>query len=155
MDSDFVSGGQGVGKEHCDFFVQCVRQVVEGGVGKRGAHVLGESAVDHVAENPGSTVLAVAVKLLLAVLARAASGNARDKYFVAGLEVLHCLADGFDGADAFVAEDASVPFACALAFAFLNFGVFAMEDAEVGAADGGGVDADDRCLLYTSDAADE
>ena len=54
---------------------------------------------------------------------------------------LHAGAHGFDGADGFVAEDAAVD----------DRGDVALEDVEVGAADGGGVDADDGVGVVDED----
>lgn len=126
LHADFMGGGQRVGEQQGDFFVDVGGQRHKAVVGIGGAHVFGLRAVDHVAEYPAA-VAAVRVELDFAVVAGAAFADAGNNDFVAGFDVFHRRADFFDDADALVAEDAAVG----------HFGVFAFPDAQVGAANRG------------------
>ena len=99
-----------------------------------GTHVLGLGAVDLVAEDPPAATQALAVPSLAAEAACAARGDARDEHPVADLDRLDTGADGLDRPYRLVAEDPSVG----------HRGNVTLEDVEIGAADGDGVDADDR-----------
>ena len=102
-------------------------------VGERDPHVLGLGAVDLVAEDPAAAAEALAVAALPAEAARAARRDARDEHPVADLDRLDAGADCLDRADRLVAEDPAVG----------HRRDVALEDVQIGAADGDGVDADD------------
>src|SRR4029453_9777060 len=87
--------------------------------------------VYRVAEHPAAAP-AVGVHPLLAEVALAAGGDARDQDAVAALEARHGGARLLDDDDAFVAEDASVA----------EGRHVALQDVEVGPADRGRRDAD-------------
>ena len=96
--------------------------------------ILGLHAVDLVAEDPAATAEALAVAADAAVAAGAARGDAGGEHAVAGGERVDAAADVHDGADRFVAEDASGR----------DGGYVAAQDVQVGAADGDRVHLDDR-----------
>ena len=85
-------------------------------------------------EDPAAAAEALAVAAFAAEPAGAARGDARDQHPVAGLDVLHARADLDDRADRFVAEDPTVGHGRDVA----------LEDVQVGAADGDRVDPHDR-----------
>jgi hypothetical protein len=87
-----------------------------------------------VAENPATPASALAVTGFLAEAAAAAGRDARNEDVVADLEVDHGGAGLDDRADGLVTEDG----------ARLYRGHIALEDVQVGAADRGSVDLDDR-----------
>ena len=125
------AGREDVAQHHERVFVGSVRQLVEAGVGVRDAHELRLGTVDRVAEVPAAAP-AVRVHPLLAEVALAAGGDARDQDAVAALEARHGGARLLDHADALVAEDASVA----------DGRHVALQDVQVGPADGGRRDAD-------------
>src|SRR5690606_23900139 len=133
QDADFVAGGQNVAEHDQRFFIGTFGHRVQAVVGMGNAHVFGLGAVDQVAEDPAA-VFAVRVHLLLAVFALAAGRDARDQHPVALLEVADAFAHFLDDADAFMAQNAPG----------LHRGYVALEDVQVGAADGGAGDAHDR-----------
>src|SRR4030095_443378 len=108
-------------------------QLVEAVVGERDAGELRLGTVDQVPEDPATTALALPVHPLPAVRAAPARGDAGDQHAVALLDVLDG-GPGLDhGPDGLVAQRA----------AFRAGGHVPLEDVEVGATDGGGVDLDD------------
>ena len=141
QDADLVAGREDVG-EHQDLFVRHARgHLVGGGVGERNAHVLGLRPVDLVTEDPTAATQALSVAAFAAVTAGAAGGDARDEHAVADLHVLHARADGLDRTDRLVAEDPAVG----------HGGDIALQDVKVGAADGDGIDTDDRVGVVDDD----
>ncbi len=94
--------------------------------------ILGLRAVDLVAEDPAAGG-AVGVHLPAAIVAFAAGRDAGDEHAVARLERRDAGADLVDDADAFVAENAARRAGRDVA----------LEDVQVGAADGGLDDFDD------------
>ena len=86
-----------------------------------------------MAEDPAAAAQALAVAAFPAEPARAAGGDARDEHPIAGLDVLHAGADGLDRADRFVAQNAAVG----------DGRDVALEDVQIGAADGDRVDPHD------------
>ena len=132
--ADLERGREDVGEEQHLLVAQLVGDLVDGGVGERHPRELGLQAVDQVAEDPASAAGAEAVAALPAEAAAAARGDAGDEHAVAGLERRDRVADLDDRADGLVAEDR----------AGLHLGHVALEDVQVGAADRGRVDADDR-----------
>jgi hypothetical protein len=107
--------------------------VVEAVVRVRDPDVLGLRAVDEVAEDP-ATVHAVRVHALLARVALPARGDARDEDAIALREARDGGADLLDDADPLVPEDPAVG----------HRRHVALHDVEVGAADRGLLDPDDR-----------
>ena len=133
-DADLVAGGEDVG-EHEDLLVAGAGGHRVGGVvGERHPDVLGLGAVDRVAEDPAAAAEALAVAAFAAEPAGPAGAHAGHEDPVADLHRLDPGADGVDGADGLVAEDPPVG----------DGGDVALEDVQIGAADRGGVDADDR-----------
>jgi hypothetical protein len=98
--------------------------------------VLGLRAVDEVAEDPATSTKALPVAANSAVPAPPARGDARHQHPVAGRDRADRSPDLFDSAYGLVAEDAPVG----------NLRHVALEDVQVGAADGHRVDPDDRVL---------
>ena len=133
-DADLVAGRQDVG-QHQDLLVgHAGRHRVGRRVGERHAHVLGLGAVDLVAEDPPAAAEALAVAPSRQKRHAPHDGDARDEHAVADLDGLDAGADRFDRPDRLVAEDPSVGHRRDVTF----------EDVQIGAADGDGVDADDR-----------
>ena len=132
--ADLERGRKDVGEEQHLLVGQLLRDLVDGRVGERHARVLGLEPVDQVAEDPAAAAGAEAVAGLLAEAAAPARGDARDEHAVAGLERRDRVADLEDRADGLVAEDRPG----------LDLGHVALEDVQVGPADRGRVDADDR-----------
>jgi hypothetical protein len=126
------AGRQDVAEHHQRLFVRACGNRVEAGVRMRNAHVLGLRAVDGVAQDPAAGG-AVRIHAAAAVLALAARRDARDEHVVAGVERGHAGADGLDDAHALVPEDAARRAARHIA----------LEDVQVGAADGRLADLDD------------
>jgi hypothetical protein len=87
-----------------------------------------------VAEDPAAATVAEAVVAFLAETAAAARRDARDEHAVSGGQRRHRVADLDDRADGLVAEDR----------ARLDLGDVAVEDVQVGPADRGRVDPNDR-----------
>ena len=87
-----------------------------------------------MAEDPPAAAEALAIPCFPAEATRPARGDARDEHAVADLDRLHAAADCLDRAHCFVAEDPAVG----------HRGHVAFEDVQISAADGDGVDADDR-----------
>jgi hypothetical protein len=109
------------------------RQPVEPVVGERDAGVLGLDAVDQVSENPAAAAEALAVHAAPAVRAAAAGRDAGDQHAVPLLDVADRRAGGDHGADRLVAQRAPV----------VDSRDVALEDVQIGAADGRRVDLDD------------
>lgn len=126
LDADFVAGGQDVAQQDGDFVVNCLGDLVEAVVGMRDADVFGLHAIDHVTQDPPA-VAAMGVKLLLAVVARAARSDAGNQDLVAFLELRDTLAHFLDDAYPFMAQDAPVG----------DLWILAFVDAEIRAADRG------------------
>ncbi len=127
--ANLVAGREDVG-QHQDLLVARPDGARVGGrVGERNSDQLGLCAVDRVAEDPAAAAEALPVGALAAVPAAAAGGDAGHEDAVADSDALHAGPDGLDGADGFMAEDAAVD----------DGGNVALEDVEVGAADGGRV----------------
>ena len=132
--ADLVAGRQDVGQhQHC-FVADAGGNRIGRQVGERNSHELGLRAVDLVAEDPTSATEALAAMALAAVLARAARRDARDQHAVSDLDSSGAVADSRDCADGLVAEDATVG----------DCGHVALHDVQVGAADRGGLDVNDR-----------
>jgi hypothetical protein len=94
--------------------------------------VLGLRTVHKVAEDPTSTVEALAVQIPLAVLAPPASGDARDQYPVSFFYVPHRRSGLHDRPDSLVSEGTTL----------LDRGYVALEYVQVRPADRRGVDPD-------------
>lgn len=106
---------------------------MHGQVGKGHPYVFGLGAVDGVAEHPAATATALPVVALTAEAAPATRGYARDQYTVAGADRTD-VGPGLDhGADGFVPQHP----------AGSHLGHVALENVQVGTADGDDVDADD------------
>src|SRR5690606_37904581 len=131
--ADLEAGGEDVGGHGQLLVADALRRLVVGGVGERAPHVLGLGAVDLVAEDPAAAVQALAVGALPAVAAGAPRADAGHEHLVADLHVPHAGPDLLDGAHGLVAEDAPVG----------HGGHVPLQDVEVGAADGHGVDPHD------------
>ena len=131
--ADLVAGRQDVG-QHEDFLVAYpVGDPERGGVGVRHPDVLGLGAVDLVAEDPAAALQALPVARLTAEPAAPAGADAGDQHAVAGAEAAHAVADLLDGPDGLVAQDP----------ALAHRGHVALEDVQVGPADGDRVDPHD------------
>lgn len=100
----------------------------------RHAHVLGLGAVDQVTEDPASASPAMAVHGLATIGAAAAGGDAGDQDPVPRPYGAHVGAGLHHLADRLVPEHR----------AGTHLGYVALEDVQVGAADGDGVDAHDH-----------
>jgi hypothetical protein len=132
--SDLERGWKDVGEEEDVLVRQLVRNLVDRRVRERNAGELGLQPIDQVAEDPPSAAHAEAVAALPAETAATARGDARDEHAVAGAQRGHRAAGLEDGSDSLVAEDRP---GC-------HLGDVALENVKVGAANRGGVDADDR-----------
>ena len=138
LHADLVAGGQDVGEHRPLLRRDGVREWIHRCLRERNPHVLGLGAVDEVAEDPpdaGGALVGEAVRehALLAHVAVPARADTGDDDAVAGLQRRHGGTDFGDGADALVAQDAPV----------LDCGHVPLENVQVGAADGGGLDLDD------------
>ena len=138
LHSDLEAGGQDVRQQQRSVVRDAVRQLVERVVGERDADQLGLRAVDEVTEDPadaGRALVGEAVRRVAAatVGADAARADARDDDAVAGDVVADRGADSHDGSDSLVPEDPALG----------DGGNVALEDVQVGSADGRGVDAHD------------
>ncbi|GAA3246276.1 hypothetical protein GCM10020256_73830 [Streptomyces thermocoprophilus] len=133
-DADLVGGGEDVGQQDGVPVAQRGGQRVHRQVGVGDADVLGLCAVDEVAEDPASAAAALAVHRLAAVGAPAAGRDAGDQHPVAGAYGPYVGAGLHDLADRLVSEDG----------AGADLGDVALEDVQIGSADGDGVDPDDR-----------
>ena len=133
-DAALERGREDVGEKEHLLVRQLVRHLVDGRVCERHARVLGLKAVDQVAEDPATSARAESVTSLLAEAAAPARRDARDEDTVALHERRDRAADGDDGTDRLVAEDRPR----------LHLGHIALEDVQIGPADGGRVDPDDR-----------
>ena len=139
--ADLVAGREDVG-QHQDLLVAHPDGARVGGrVGEGNADQLGLGAVDRVPEDPAAAAEALPVGALAAVPAAAAGGDAGHEDAVADPHALHAGPDGLDGADGFMAEDPAVD----------DGGYVALEDVEVGAADGGRVYAHDGVGVIDED----
>ena len=107
---------------------------MDGEVAERHPCVLRLDAIDGVAQGPPSSCGALPVAGLSTESTAAARGDARDQDVVTRLDVPHCGAHFLDRADRFVSQDATR----------LHLRHVALEDVEVGSADGDRVDADDH-----------
>src|SRR5580693_6683966 len=133
QDADLVASRQDIG-QHEDLVVgRAVGNPERGRVGERHADVLGLGAVDRVAEDPAAAGQALPVAGRTAVLACPARADAGDQHAVAGRERADAVADLVDGADRLVAQDPAVA----------HLRQVALEDVQVGTADGGRVDLHD------------
>jgi hypothetical protein len=118
----------------------------------RNEDVFGLAAVDGVAETPAAHRLAAALGLeaIKAGMALAAGGDRAGDDALADFISGHRGAEFFDDADGLMSDDAS-----------FGDGVLAFEDVDIGAADGGGGDAEKRVaradlgdrLVFQNDAA--
>src|SRR5690606_27185415 len=102
-------------------------------VGERDENTFGLGAVDAVAENPAAATEALPVAAIAAIAAPGTGGDARHQDAVADGDVTDVAADVLDRADGLVTQYAPG----------LDGGDVAVEDVQVGAADGDAVDADD------------
>jgi hypothetical protein len=103
-------------------------------VDKRHAHLLGLGPVDVVAEDPASSFETLPEAVLAAEAASSTGRDARDQHPVARLEVPYGGPDlDVDGPDGLMAEDPAGG----------HLGEVALEDVQVAAADGRGVNRDD------------
>jgi hypothetical protein len=93
----------------------------------------GLGAVDLVAQDPAAALQALPIAGLAAIVAGAATADAGDQHAVAGAQAAHAVAGLLDGTDRLVAQDP----------ALVHRGHVALEDVQVGPADGGRVDPDD------------
>ena len=114
--------------------VSSVRDLVDGRVRERHAGVLGLQAVDQVAEDPAAAAGALAVVALAAEAAAATRVMQETSTRSPTASVVTAAPDSMIVADRLVTEDRP---GC-------HLGHVALEDVQVGAADGGRVDADDH-----------
>jgi hypothetical protein len=133
-DADLVAGGQDVGQVDGLLVGQVFGELVGGGVGERDAGVLGLDAVDQVPEDPAAAAQALAVLARAAEAAAAAGGDARQQHPVALTDRADARPGLQDRTDGLVAEDPARG----------DLGHVALEDVQVGAADGDGVHPHDR-----------
>ena len=105
----------------------------------RNANELGLRSVDGVSEDP-ATCRTMRVHLLAAIDAGTARGNARNEDVIARLEHRDSMADLFDGADTFMAQNAAMLAGWQIAF----------EDVKIGATNRGFRYFDD-CISRSSD----
>ena len=131
--ADLVAGRQDVGQHESFLVAHPVGDPERGGVGVRHPDVLGLRAVDLVAEDPAAALQALPVARLAAVPAASAGADAGDQNTVAGAQTAHAVAGLLDGPDGLVAQDP----------ALADRGHVALEDVQVGPADGGRVDPHD------------
>ena len=136
-DAHLVRRGQDVGEHQHRLVVHASGNGIGGGVGERHPDVLRLRPVDPVAEDPATTAEALAVLPFTAVPAPTAGAHARHQHPVSRSDGRDGRPDRLDGAHRLMAED---PARCRVR-------QVAFEDVQVGAADGGGVDADDRVGL--------
>src|SRR5690606_1070425 len=134
QDADLVAGGQDVGEVDDLLVTPALRHLVRRGVGERHADVLRLDTVDAVAEEPTSAPEALAVLAGPAERASPAGRDAGDEDSIARRETTHTRTGLRHRADRLVPEDASPR----------DGGDVAAQDVEVGPADRGGVDLDDR-----------
>ena len=135
--TDLEPRRQDVGEQHGQVVGHVRREAVQRAVRERHANQLGLGPVDEVAEHPADarhplgrqTVRGV---LAPAVGAHAAPADARDDHALADSMAAHAVADRDDRPDPFVPEHPSVG----------DGRDVAVQDVQVGAADGGGVDLD-------------
>src|SRR5690606_16360762 len=132
--ADLVGGGEDVGQQHGVLVGDRAGQCVHGQVGVGDADVFGLRAVDQMAEDPASPAAALTVHGLAAEAAAAAGGDAGHEHAVSGTYAAHVAAGLDDLADRLVSEDG----------ARLHLGHVALEDVQIRAADGDGVDPHDR-----------
>ena len=137
-DADLEAGRQDVGEHHRGLVGDAGGDLVDRVVGERDPHQLGLGAVDEVSEDPADATRAllgqaVGVQALVAVGAGTAGADAGDDHPVADLDGRDGRAGLHDGADALVAEDPTGG----------DRRDVALEDVQVGAADRGGLGADD------------
>src|SRR5690606_12604118 len=132
LHADFVTRRQDVAQHDKRFFIRAFGNFVQAVVGVGDAHILGLRAVDQVAENPAA-IFAMRVHLLLAVFALAARGHAGNQNTIALLEIADPFSDFFDHADPFMPQDATGR----------HRRNVALQNMQVGPADGGACDADD------------
>ena len=132
--ADLEPGEQDVGQEQHLLVAEPLGDLVEAVVGERDAGQLGLGAVDQVAEDPAAAALALPVHPLAAVEAAPAGPDTGRP------------GRGRPGGRSRPASPVSttVPTASWPRVRLLAGGHVALEDVQVGAADGGGVDLDDR-----------
>ncbi len=138
--TDLVRGREDVREEDHLVVREAFRHLVHRRVGERHPRVLGLKTVDQVAEDPAASTAAEAIPRLLAEAAAAARGDAGDQDAVAGFERRDRTSHVDDGPDRLVTQDP----------AGLDLGDVALEDVQVGAADGRGVDPDE-CVRRLQD----
>jgi hypothetical protein len=132
--ADLEPGREDVGQEQHLLVAEPLGNLVEAVVGEGDAGQLGLGAVDQVPENPAAAALALPVHPLAAVLAAPAGRDAGDQHAVALAHVLDGVAGLDHRPDGLMAEGPP-----------LGAGRHVtLEDVQVGAADGGRVDLDDR-----------
>jgi hypothetical protein len=134
--ADLVAGRQDVGEEQHLLIGHARGHLDQAGPGERDSRVLGLQPVDQVAEDPADAADLLAMRRHApgAVAATAAVGDRRDDHLVARRQPGHGGAEFGDRADRLVAENPSVR----------DGWHVALEDVQVRAADGRGVDPDDR-----------
>src|SRR5580693_4561870 len=135
--ADLVAGGQDIGQHKGLLVAEAAGNRVGGGVGERHADVLGLGAVDLVAEDPAAGAQALPVAAFAAEPAGPAGADAGDQHAVTVRQRPHAGAGLDDGPDGLVAEDP----------ALADRGDIALENVQVGTADGGRVDPDDDIVI--------
>src|SRR5262249_18561410 len=131
--ADLVAGRQDVGQHERLFVAYPVGDPERGGVRVGHLDEVGLSAVDLVAQDPAAALQALPVTSLAAVPAAPAAADAGDEHAVAGAQPAHAVAGLPAGPAGPVAEDP----------ALADGRHIALEDVQVGPADGGRVHLDD------------
>src|SRR5580700_1618248 len=135
--ADLVAGGQDVGQHEGLLVAEAAGYAVGGGVGERDADVLGLGAIDLVAEDPAAGAQALPVAAFAAEPAGPAGADAGDQHAVTARQRLYAGAGLDDGPNGLVAEDP----------ALADRGDIALENVQVGTADGGRVDPHDDIVI--------
>lgn len=131
---DLIGGREDVGEQHTVMAADRSRQRVHGQIGEGHPYVFGLGAVDGVAEHPAAPTAALPVVALTAEAAPAARGYARDQDPVTGPDRTD-VGPGLDHcADGFVPQHPAGG----------HLGHVALDDVQVGPADGDDIDADHR-----------
>src|SRR5580700_6584096 len=135
--ADLVAGGEDIGQHEGLLVAEAAGYAVGGGVGERDADVLGLGAIDLVAEDPAAGAQALPVAAFAAEPAGPAGADAGDQRAVTARQRVHAVTDLDDRPDGLVAEDP----------ALVHRGHVALEDVQVGTADGGRVDPHDGVVI--------
>src|SRR6185437_3830296 len=131
--ADLVASRQDVGQHEGLLVAHALGNPERGVVRVRDPDELGLGAVDLVAEDPAAELGALPVARLTAVPAAPAPADAGNQDTIARAQAAHAVAGLPDGPDGLVAQDP----------ARLDRGHVALEDVQIGPADGGRVDLND------------